>query len=273
MFFPSYNPYAGGYVPSIGQGPGMQVAQISHQGMLPMGQAACPPGQGGLAVIGQPMIPPSQTPRIGDGQVIQNELYDHLLWGVGQTLPASAQAFGGSPGRAGNPMLTNVPANGTLNNDKQAEIVAIYAYTYFNQPQGSLIPQGAPSASFLYDLFAVFTRLEFWQQDSVKSIIPVHRIGPGGGVAGYDVNNGAIVKNQGAPGTLNLYRFDKHCRYFIPPGKDFKMNFIWMTGLPGGTVYANGFFDPNYIFNLATTAIKLFRAGAVILETRDSVNG
>ena len=279
----SYTPQsqAYGYQPGVGQAP------VQYQQPNPLNY--CPPGQQasslpvavqspvpamvpmGLQVAGQPYIPPSQMPRTGDGQVLQNEWYDFLLYGFGQTIRATEEIFS-SPQRQGNEDLTNFSKPGELSNDTQFEICALWMYSYFNDPEGQVLPADSDAAPKLYDLLSTYTRFLIKQQKADKSVIPLHRIPSGGSVGGYDQNTASTVKHQGSSASFDLYRFDKKCRYLVPPGKTLKGVLSWMTNLPGGTVFPGGY-NPLSRFNNNTIAEKIAEFGAVGIEVRDAVNG
>lgn len=277
-----------GYAPptTIGQAQVMQ-AQMPYMMQTNQSQAAqyCPPQQqvslpamqppmipAGVQVVGQQVIPPSQAPRTGNVQLVQFEYYDHLLYGFGQILRNRALIFSDPQRNNGQDLLTNFTKNGELSDGDQAEVIAIYSHTYFNDPEGVEPIEDAPSASRLYDLFNNYTFLRVKQQKSEKAVLPLHRVPAGGGISGFDVNAAALVKTQGVPTQANVYRFDERARYFIANDRRFFMELEWMSGLPGGTVYPTGY-NPLDPFNLAANAEKLARFGMLTLQVRDDVNG
>ncbi len=283
-----YSPTSQGhaYHPGMGQAAPM-VAQMTPQaypnpmcpphqqpGVMPVAVQSPVPAMvpTGLGVQGVPYIPPSQLPRTGDGQVLQNEWYDYLLAGVGQQLRASEEIFS-SPNRQGNPDLTNFDKPGELSNDTQFEVCAFWNYTFFLDVSGQQLPPDSDPGNLLYNTYASFTRFKVVQQKADKSVIPVHRIPSGGSVGGYDNNTGQDTKHQGTAASFDVYRFDKQCRYLVPPGKTLKGVLIWMTNLPGGTVFAGSIYNPLDRFNANTIAIKVCQWGAVGIEVRDAVNG
>jgi len=243
-----------------------QVQQYMPQMPVAMPQIAMP-----MRVTSQSVIPASQTPRLGDAKVIQNEWYDYLLSGYGKTISEEEGIFT-NPERIGKPQLTNFNKAGELSNDKQFEICAIWSSFYFDDSEAAVKTAGAPSASRLYDLIAYYTRLILQQQDSYTTVLQGHRIPAGGGVSGFDVNSGAFVKNQGDANSQNLYRFDQSCRYLVPPGRTFAFILKWMSRLDGGAVFPTGF-NPLQRFNDALSTEKRVCYGAVGIEVRDFVNG
>lgn len=279
-----------GYAPptTIGQ-PAIMQQQVPAMMQTQNGQIAqyCPPQQqqinlpamqppmipAGVQVVGEQVIPPSQAPRTGNVQLVQFEYYDHLLYGFGQLLRPRALIFSDPQRNNGQDLLTNFTKNGELSDGDQAEVIAIYSHTYFNDPEGVEPPADAVSASRLYDLFNNYTFLRVKQQKSEKAVLPLHRVPAGGGISGFDVNAAALVKTQGVPTQANVYRFDERARYFIANDRRFFMELEWMSGLPGGTVYPNGYNPLEDEFNPSTTAEKLARFGMLTLQVRDDING
>lgn len=269
----AYSPYpVAGYYPSpMHGGAAMQQGQVAQyapqHAQLPSPVIASP-----MMVSSKSVVPASQTPRLGDAKVIQNEWYDFLLYGYGQIMNPEEGVFT-NPERLGKPYLTNFNKAGELSNDKQFEICAIWSSFYFDDSEAPVKTQGSPSASRLYDLISNYTRLILQQQDSQVSVLQGHRIPAGGAVAGFDANSGAFVKSQGDPNSQNLYRFDQSCRYLVPPGRTFSFIVKWMsTNLPGGGVFPSGF-NPLDRFNSALSTEKRVAYGAVGIEVRDFVNG
>lgn len=270
----AYSPYPalqgyGGYPSPIHGGAAMQqgqVAQYMPQQPAPMPVIAAP-----MMVTSKSIVPASQTPRLGDAKVIQNEWYDYLIHGYGQII-AEEEGIFTNPERIGKPNLTNFNKAGELSNDKQFEICAIWSSFYFDDSEAEVKTPGSPSASRLYELIAYYTRLIMQQQDSSTTVLQGHRVPAGGGVSGFDANSGAFVKNQGDANSQNLYRFDQSCRYLVPPGRTFSFILKWMSRLPGGTVFPTGF-NPLERFNSALTTEKRCCYGAVGIEVRDFVNG
>lgn len=265
-----YSPYPMPFYGLQG-GAAMQQGQVANH--LPSVQMQAPaiPVSTPMRVVSTQVVPASQTPRLGDAKVIQNEWYDNLLYGYGQQLSAEEGIFT-NPERLGKPDLTNFSKAGELSNDKQFEICAIWCSTYFDDSEAEVKTPGAPSASRLYELFAYYSRLILAQQDSQTTVLQSHRIPAGGGISGYDNNSGAFVKTQGDPNSQNLYRFDQSCRYLVPPGRTFSFILKWMSRLPGGSIFPTSF-NPLELFNSALSTEKRLSYGAVGIEVRDFVNG
>lgn len=273
MYPQTYSPYpVSGYGYGVHGGAAMQQGQVAAHMPSPVQvQAPMVPVAAPLQIQSRTMVPASQTPRMGDVKVIQNEWYDYLLYGYGQTISEEEGIFT-NPERIGKPQLTNFSKAGELSNDKQFEICAIWMSAYFDDSEAAQKTAGAPSASRLYELLAYYTRIILLQQDSHASVIQGHRLPAGGGISGFDNNAGAFIKNQGDASSGNLYRFDQSCRYLVPPGRTFSFILKWMSRLEGGTVFPNGF-NPLERFNAALSTEKRLAFGAVGIEVRDFVNG
>ena len=215
----------------------------------------------GYAVQPQPFVPPNMTQRVGPGEIIHQELYDHPLAGIGEVLVNDEPVFS-NPNRIGLPQFTNLQKAGELSNNKQFEIAGIYCFFKADQP--TTLPNGAPSISRLFYLLNSYSRVVLKIQNAEKTVIQTHRIGAGGGISGFDNNTGAIVKNFGEANSSNILVLGEG--FIVPPLKTFALQLRWMQNLSGG-------FNPLDQFNSNTTAEKILRFGLVGWEIRDIING
>lgn len=221
----------------------------------------------GTNTVAIPYTPPDQQGRVGDSQIIHQEIFDTPLMGYGETLDATEDIFS-NPRRIGNRNRTNLRKAGELSNNKQFEICCMYTSFYITQTADA--PEGAASASLCFDYLMYFTRQTLFLQETSKGgPFLTHRIGGGGGAwAGANENAGAFEKTNGLPASDNVFVLSDP--FVLPPLHDFKLILEWAGSLPniGG---ANNF-TPLTEFNANTTALKRLVFGLIGYEVRNVTN-
>jgi hypothetical protein len=138
-----------------------------------------------------PAVPPNYDPRVGATQILQKEHWDRVLYGIGQTFDAQGESFFDDVNRIKHKFLCSLKEIGRFSDKKEFHAYGIGLILEFGDPD-------------LYELFH-YNLMEYECEEATKFRCWASRLAAGGGVAGYDVNNGSFHLNWGAPLNSNLY--------------------------------------------------------------------
>jgi len=221
---------------------------------LPTPQVAAPaPGAGPMPGIQQtPAVPPDWDPRLGAVQVLQKEIYDTILYGVGQSWSEHGEELFTVVDRINNEYLCSLKEVGRFSDKRTFRAYQIGLTLEFTNPD-------------LYELFH-YNLIKYGSQDATKFWVWADRLAAGGGVGGVtDQGTGNFHLNWGDPDPRAMYALTEPLDFSLDRTFVWKSSFMLLEGVLAAA-------QPRAVLNADEESRKLYRFIMVGKETGDVGN-